>query len=133
LARGNALGRDEAERSAIAYYAQLPRDLEPNDQLDPRRIRDWVEASRSRTTTERETRTFNLRVELEREPTNYLQDRLVVAPIDRGERVDWIDAAGYAVAHGTRPENWPSVTNNFLFELYVSRSEVIGEQYLPHR
>jgi hypothetical protein len=95
--------------------------------------RDWVEAIRPRGTTRREIRTFNLRVELEREPTNYLQDRLVVAPIDRGERLHWIDVAGYAVAHSTRPQNWPPVTSDFLFELYVSRSEVIGDQYLAHR
>jgi hypothetical protein len=133
LARGDAMGRSEAERSAVAYYAQLPNNLDANDQLDPRRIRDWVEANRPRRVAQREIRQLNLGVQLEREPAEYSQEQLVVAPIERNDRLDWIDPAGYVVANGDRPQNWPPVPSEYLFELHVSRSEVVGEQYLSNR
>jgi hypothetical protein len=133
LARGDALGRAEAENAATTYYAQLPAGLDANERLNPRRVRSWVEAGRVRPDTRREPAQLNVNVTLERRAESYLQSVLVVAPIEAGRGIRWIDPAGYVVAQGNRPETWPTALSNYQFELSVLETQVRGEKYLPHR
>jgi hypothetical protein len=132
LARGDALGRAEAESAAALYYAQLPPTLDANERLNPRRVSSWVEEGRARPTARRERAELNVNVTLERRADSYLQGRLVVAPIEVGRVVRWFDPAGYVVAHGARPDDWPTALSDYQFELSVSDAQVFGEKYLPY-
>lgn len=133
LARGNAIDRPQAEADARDYYSGLPEDLDPNDILDPLRIRNWVVDTRQRHAEREEPMgelTFD--TELEREPGDYIRTRLSVSPIDVGEQLIWIDPGGYTVARCEKPARWTDTFADFDFELNVNQASVIGKPYLPH-
>lgn len=133
LARGQATTRQHAEALATNYYASLPVELPPNDRIDPRRIRDWAETIRTAPERERGERTMSFDVNLVRPAREYLQDRIVVFPIQQPDATVWIDPAGYVVANsagGTVPET--TATADFQYELYVTDNTVRGEQYRPY-
>lgn len=133
LARGNARDRAQAEADAQNYYAQLDDDTASNDKIDPRRIRDWVEARRPPTSTRRVSREMVLDVWLERPARDYVVRRLSVLPLVSDDGLSWIDPAGYVVAHCERPADWNNQSSQFRFELSVDLQQVTGEPYLPHR
>lgn len=133
LARGNARDRVQAEADASGYYDQLEDEIGPNDALDPRRIRDWVDARRPATARRETTSDIVLNAVLERPLTDYRARRLSVLPIADGAGLSWIDPAGYAVARSERPENWDGQAALYRFELAVDTQTVTGEAYLPHR
>lgn len=133
LARGNARNRAQAEADAQVYYAQLDADTAPNDKLDPRRIRDWVETRQPPAPMRRASREIALDVQLERPAGDYLVRQLSVLPLATRDRLRWIDPAGYAVAHCNRPADWDDQSSRFRFELSVDLRQVTGEPYLPHR
>lgn len=132
LARGNARDRAQAEADAREYYAQLGDDTAPNDKIDPRRIRDWVEARRPPVPVRRVSRDMVLDVQLERLTRDYVVRRLSVLPLSTNDGLSWIDPAGYAVAHCERPADWNDQSSQFRFELSVDLRQVTGEPYLPH-
>lgn len=133
LARGNARDRAQAEADAADYYAQLGDETDANDKLDPRRIRDWVEARRASAPPRPTSRDITLDIRLERPARDYLVRRLSVLPLVSGEALRWIDPAGYAVASCDRPADWDDLPTRYRFELSVNRRQVTGEAYLPHR
>jgi hypothetical protein len=132
LARGDAIDRPQAEADARAYYDGFPEDADTNDLLDPRRIRDWVEARRVRPERVAVVREFAIEVTLARPAADYLSPRLTVAPLDVDGGLIWIDPAGYSVARSEKPLGWPDSTSSFDFELAVADSMVVGEAYLRH-
>jgi hypothetical protein len=132
LARGQVVSRPEAEALAAGYYASLAPDVSANDRLDPRRIRDWVEALRPLGERSARQESMRVAVQLARPAQSYLQVRMVVFPIQQQEFIYWFDPAGYAVARnviGTEPR---LSSSDFLYELDVALSEVRGEQYLRY-
>lgn len=133
LARGNARDRAQAEADAEDYYAQLGDETDANDKLDPRRIRDWVEARRASAPPRPTSRDITLDIRLERPARDYLVRRLSVLPLVSGDALRWIDPAGYAVASCDRPADWDDQPTRYRFELSVNRRQVTGEAYLPHR
>lgn len=133
LARGKARDRAQAEADAHEYYAQLDDDMAPNDKIDPRRIRDWVEARRPPATLRRASRKMVFDVRLARSARDYVVRRLSVLPLSTDDGLIWIDPAGYTVAHCERPADWNDQTSQFSFELSVDLRQVTGERYLPHR
>ena len=133
LARGNARDRAQAEADAEDYYAQLGDEAEANDKLDPRRIRDWVEARRVSAPPRPTSRDITLDIRLERPARDYLARRLSVLPLVSGDALTWIDPAGYAVSSCDRPADWDDQPTRYRFELSVNRRQVTGEAYLPHR
>ncbi|MBB6469953.1 superfamily II DNA/RNA helicase [Aminobacter lissarensis] len=132
LARGNARDRRQAEADAQDYYTQLD-ETEPNDKLDPRRIRDWAEERQAPAPAPPASRDIVLDVRLERPAHEYLVRKLSVLPLVSGDALRWIDPAGYAVAHCDRPANWDDQSSRYRFELSVDQRQVTGETYLPHR
>jgi hypothetical protein len=76
LARGNARNRAQANADAQVYYAQLDANTVPNDKLDPRRIRDWVETRQPPDPMRRASREIALDVRLERPAGELGQPRL---------------------------------------------------------
>lgn len=133
LARGNARDRTQAEADAQDYYAQLEEGTSANDKLDPRRVRDWVEARRPPAPPRRTPRSIALDVWLERPAGDYHSRQLSVLPLASEDGLSWIDPAGYAVAYCERPADWDDQPSRFRFELSVDRRQVTGEPYLPHR
>ncbi len=105
LARGDAIDRPRAEADAQAYYAAQPDDADPNTVLDPRAIRDWVEARQPRAERAPVVRRFRLDATLERQVGHYQQERLTVSPLEGEEELIWVDPAGYVVAVATGQEN----------------------------
>lgn len=133
LARGNARDRAQAEAEAHEYYAQLDDETAPNDKIDPRRIRDWVEARRLPQPVRRASSEIVLDVHLERLARDYVVGQLSVLPLSTDEGLSWIDPAGYTVAHCERPADWNDQSSQLRFELSVELRQVTGEPYLPHQ
>jgi hypothetical protein len=133
LARGDAIDRSQAELDAKDYYAQLDDVADPNDKLDPRRIRDWVQERRIPEPVAEVSRNIALEVNLARPASQYLTRRLSVFPLASGDTLSWIDPAGYSVASSGRPKDWEDQPSRYRFELSVDQRLVSGEPYLPHR
>ncbi len=133
LARGDARDRRQAEADAEGYYAQLEDDVDPNDMLDPRRIRDWVEEQRPPAPRRAPPSNIVLRARLERPARDYRARSLSVLPLVTDEGLSWIDPAGYTVARSRLPDAWNDQTSGYRFELSVDDLVVTGEPYLPHR
>lgn len=133
LARGNALNRAQAEMDAKIYYTQLDANIAPNDKLDPRLIREWVETRQPLTQIRQTLRGIILDVQLERPAQEYLARQLSVLPLATVDRLSWIDPAGYVVAHCDYPENWEDQASRLRFELSVDLLQVTGEPYLPYQ
>jgi superfamily II DNA/RNA helicase len=132
LARGDAIDRPTAEADAQAYYEGLEEGADPNDVLDPRVIRDWVEARRPRPARAPAARNFGLDAVLARNPDDYRQQRITVSPLEGAEGLLWVDPAGYFVARSNRPREWPENPSQFDFELAVAHGSISGEAYLRH-
>lgn len=132
LARGDAIDRPRAEAAARGYYESQPPGTGSNDLLDPRLIRDWVEALRVRTEQPAAARKFSIDVALARPAADFRRPRLTVTPLDVENGLIWIDPAGYQVARSERPSLWPHLPASFDFELVVAEATIVGEAYLRH-
>lgn len=132
LARGDAIDRPQAEEIARTFYDEHANDEDANAVLDPRNVRDWVDARRIRPEQPITVREFTIEARLVRDPADYRSARLTVAPIDVHNGLTWIDPAGYTVARSEKPFNWPEKPASFDFELIVQDRRVIGEAYLRH-
>lgn len=132
LARGNAIDRPQAETRARAYYVELDSDLDANDALDPRRIRDWVLANATHREVPTSDRDFEINAELTRAAQDYLRGSLHVAPLENEDVLTWIDPAGYPVALSGKPAEWPDRPASFDFELDVASATITGRTYLLH-
>lgn len=132
LARGNAKDRLQAEADAGDYYAQLDEGSDPNDKLDPRRIRNWLEARREPAPRRASAAEIEFEVRLERPSHDYHAKTLSVLPLEDVGRLRWIDPAGYIVAHCAKPKDWDDLHLRYRFELTVDTRKVLGEPYLPH-
>jgi hypothetical protein len=133
LARGNARDRPQAEVDARAYYEAFDAAVGANDILDPRTIRDWVEARRPPTERVAAVAGIELGATLERPAADYRFRTLSVLPLIVDNRLNWIDPAGYTVASSDLPSNWSDQPSRYRFELLVDTSTITGEPYLPHR
>lgn len=129
LARGNAVDRPHAESDAVAYYTSIPSDVSENDVLDPRRIREWIGASRPRADEPFAEEDIAMTVELTQPSERFRNSRLSVMPIDSDDGLTWVDAAGYPVAHSSIPTRWPDQPMLFDFELDASIARVTGSSY----
>jgi hypothetical protein len=133
LARGNAIDRPQAEQASRAYYEQLPDDIDPNDMLDPRRIREWVtQRAGGGAQLARTPETLTVDVTLAREPAVFVSQRLNVMQFDVDGTLSWIDQAGYVVARSPKPGEWPQGLDSYDFSLDVAAAVVSGTPYRPH-
>jgi hypothetical protein len=110
----------------------LEENTAPNDALDPRTIRDWVDARRLRREEPVSVRDFTIQAALERPAGDYQRPRLTVSPLEIADRLVWVDPAGYIVARSEQPLGWPQYPSSFDFELIVASATVVGETYLRH-
>lgn len=132
LARGNAISRPQAEADARAYYESLPAETSPNDALDPRRVRLWLEARQLPEEAPRIAPLYEIQVVLTYGARAYVHEHLSVSPIDNGEFLTWIEAAGYRVALSPKPINWPDTPSSYEFTLDVAEGRITGTLYRQH-
>ena len=132
LARGDAIDRPHAEADAREYYNGLSQDMDANDALDPRQVRNWVDARRTRPVERVTVREFSIEGTLVRPVADYSQARLTVSPLEVDAHLIWIDPAGYRVARSEKPRDWPDDPSTFEFELNVSDATIVGSAYLRH-
>jgi len=132
LARGDAIDRPHAEADARAYYDGLPQNADANDALDPRQVRNWVDARRPRPDERVAVHQFTIEGTLVRPAANYSRPRLTISPLEVDNRLIWIDPAGYIVARSDTPHDWPDKPSTFEFELDVSNATIVGNAYLRH-
>lgn len=129
LARGEAIDRPQAEADAQAYYDSFPHDVDANDVLDPRLVRDWVGSRREQPGISSDSQEIVLNVTLARPPNAYRIPHLSVLPLESSSNLIWIDPAGYVVARSERPTEWPDVPLSFEFLLDVSNARIMGHAY----
>lgn len=129
LARADAIDRPHAEADARRYYEALPKDLSPNDELDPRRIRDWIGAQSPGLDEAAGAAAFRIEAVLVRQLADYASPRLSVAPIEVDDGLIWIDPAGYIVARTDRPGEWLDEPEAFEFELDIPAARITGNAY----
>ena len=132
LARANAREREGAEREAYGYYQQLPAGLEPNEMLDPRRIRLWVNERAAGQAPVAGLPNLDAPVDLAEPPDAYAEATLSVLQCETDGVISWITPAGYVVARSRRPREWPDGLEGYEFTLDVQRALVRGLPYLPH-
>ena len=132
LARGDAVDRPQSEQDATGYYEQLPVGIEPNDALDPRRIREWLNLRAGGEQRLVPPPDLNVPVALAREAVAYVNPTLSVMPFEIDGALNWINPAGYVVARSARPREWPVDLAAYDFTLDVAGSVVRGVSYLPH-
>jgi hypothetical protein len=57
---------------------------------------------------------------------------LNVMHVDMNRELGWIDSAGYLVARGAKPRDWPADPSQFHYQLDVAGAHVNVSLYLPH-
>jgi len=67
-----------------------------------------------------------------REANAYVSRQLNVMEIEGDGGLRWIDPAGYIVARGPKPREWPQNLEPYYFQLDVANSVVQGAPYQPH-
>jgi hypothetical protein len=133
LARGDPVDRVQAERDAIAYYEQLPGDIDANERLDPRRVRLWLNARAGDAAAARPETELSIDAALSRAQADYVDARVSVLHVETAQGLVWIDAAGYEVATSARPREWPAEPHRYQFVLDIAASRIDGLVYQPHR
>src|SRR3546814_16001912 len=78
-----------------SYYEGRPAGEDANALLDPRTIREWVEARQPARAARIDTSTMAIEVECVRPVEAYRQQRLVVLPLAEADAIVWLDPAGY--------------------------------------
>ena len=131
LGRGRATTRSESSNLADQYF-ESHQTLAPNEQLHPTTIRTWADAlPRPSVSDSRPNFESRLNVRLERTFPEKTARRWRVLPAEFGDRMRWVDPAGFVLAEGAIPEGW---INTFLddgdFFLDVDTQTVSYEPYL---
>jgi hypothetical protein len=106
LGRGRAGTRGAAGVLAAEYY-EIYGTLDPNEQLDPRTIRNWADTlPRVASTNVMSKPNGPFKATLERTFPEKAARRWRVLPVEQGETIQWIDPAGYLLASGELPAKW---------------------------
>jgi len=133
LARGNAVDRREAEAEAKLYYEERSTSADANDLLDPRKIRDWVMARRTKPEAGSTRKDIVIPAELVCPAKAFFVKIVSVSPLLSIDGLAWIDPAGHVVAKSIKPKEWLSEPEHFQFELQVRTATIVGSSYLKHR
>jgi hypothetical protein len=126
--------RADAEKAARNYYQSTRNEeINSNDLLDPRRIRDWaLQSLKVRKRRRTSNPPSNIQVELKRDFKQTQTHIWRVLPVATENRnLNWFDPAGYLLAVSMTPEDWEeSFFNDYDFILDSSRKLVTANAYL---
>jgi len=131
LGRGRAGTRSESDNVASQYF-DSHETLESNEKLNPMTIRKWADAlPRSSVSESRAKPESPLKVKLERKFPTRASRRWRVLPAEVGNRIHWVDSAGFELAVGEIPSGWtPTFLDDGDFFLDVDSQTVSYEPYL---
>jgi hypothetical protein len=128
LSRHGARTREEAAAIAHEYFSDMRAlGLTPNEQLNPRLIRDWLEDRLARPGHQiLQTVPQEILVTLSRDFSRQLRERWRVLPVELQSELHWTDPTGVTLATSNRPDDWPSeAATVFDFELVPASERVI--------
>lgn len=124
--------RARAEQFAQNYYRDNQMLHDANELLDPRIVRDWANGAKKR-----------LLPEKTKNPPDFIDVTLVrdfrdkskliwrVIPVIKGDKLIWLDVAGYQFAISSVPENWdPNYISKFDFLLDPKNKKIQSILYL---
>jgi hypothetical protein len=106
--------------------------MDANALLDPRAIREWVEARAPIRPARSAQSVTAVEATLVRPPADFRQARLTVSPLASATEITWIDPAGYEVARSAKPVAWDDNLSGYQFALDVASATVSGEPYQLH-
>ncbi len=132
LARGDAKDRPQAEKKALTYYENLPADTDANDALDPRQIRDWVEAFDMQPAVTAGNPNFEVSVMLSRPSGEHRAPHVAVLPLETDDGLSWLDPAGYEVARCAKPREWTEQPLSYVYDLDVANARIMATPYQKH-
>ena len=127
LSRRRMTTRNEASAAADRYYSEKhDLDATPNDLLDPRRVSEWIDREYPSGTRTARRRSVSRRVRVDLVGGVNATNRLVkVLPVEHGDRITWIDVAGYPLATSDVPRIWRrDAISTHTFRLAPQRREV---------
>jgi len=134
MAKGGSIDRDGAALETRGYYAAFSEEdwEDPNEILNPRKIREWLSNNRNVVLEDDETvpGAINIAVDLYKPENEYKDTKFTVTPLLNNERIKWVESAGYSLGESQKPNNWDLYSNKYLFELDVNRQRIIGRPYL---
>jgi hypothetical protein len=132
LSRGSATTRDEAESSAKIYYSSLSSEIDPDEQLNASKIRDWAATIRKVDGSGQGNRPdIALRVRLLRDFSKSSQHLWKVVPVNAESGLYWFDPGGFPFAVCGTPDSWqPDFLDRFDFTLDVEKSSVVSGPYI---
>ena len=124
--------RSQAESLSQGYYRSV-QDLEPNEQLNPRTIRDWTQQAFSIDSSDRaeSISSDKIVVRLLRDFSRSQKRLWRVIPIASSSEINWLDPAGFPLATCSMLENWHlDYLHKYDFELDVVDTCVRALPYL---
>jgi hypothetical protein len=129
---GRGLAGTRAQAAAIAaQYFESHQMLEPNEQLDPSRIRKWIDIFPSSVPSATSKLELPIKVKLERKFSKNSARQWRVLPAEVDNHIHWLDPAGFILASGDLPIGWASrFVDDGDFVLDVETQMVAYEPYL---
>jgi hypothetical protein len=131
LGRGRAGTRAEARQLSGQYYEQY-ESSDADSKLNPKLIRTWAETlPRPKQESSRVAPPPPLKAKLERQFPPQAARNWRVLPIETGERLSWVDVAGFVLASSQRPGSWrPELLEQGDFTLALDEGVVKYDPYL---
>lgn len=124
--------RSQAESLAQGYYRSV-EDVDFDEQLDPRSIRDWTQQAFSPIIPDipEYVPSQEILVTLTRDFSRSTKNKWHVIPVVINSEIRWSDPAGFPLAVCPTPENWqPEYLDNYDFELDTTTMVVRSVPYL---
>lgn len=131
LGRGGAGTRADARQLSGQYYTQYA-SLDADSILNPVSIRDWAESlPRQQQVSSRLPAPAPVKANLERQFPTHADRFWKVFPVETGDRLSWVDAAGFVLASSLRPTSWQAaLLEQGDFTLSLEDRLVTYEPYL---
>lgn len=131
MSKGIALTRREAELKARDYYSTHRPRLGSDQSLNPVSISLWaakLEGGRNRSIRRRPP--SSIRVEVLVDVDEIPDSSWRVLPIQKDNKIVWMDSAGYALAQCRRPKQWlDSWPQDWDFILHPAEQQVVTTPY----
>ena len=124
LAAGSVTTRSEAEEQAANYYADFLDGLEPNELLEPSRIKAWVDGQKPVTENSARSSTGPYAVELARDFSGAPHTEWHVLPSNVNGHLVWRDYAGSELARNSYAQQLQD-TGSDEYDFVLSSSEKV--------
>ncbi|BAP55782.1 DEAD/DEAH box helicase [Thioploca ingrica] len=132
LAKGIKFTRADAQTAAQEYYKQVQAQP-PNEQLDARTIRNWTIDfyKDKKIANDFKKLSKDIKVELLRDFSKTTKQFFRVIPIEKDNKVCWLDPGGFPLAICDKTNGWDSnYLNIFDFKLDPIKKLVLTESYI---